>query len=182
MDVAEKEIMGMDKLSEILKGLKFIFKNRIYLSIFIFLFMSVFILMFFLPVGMIPGNSVKIQSSIFLQKDYWLFGILSFLSSLIVVMQVAIVRENNALKIKNSAAIGSFGIFSGVVSSVFGTATCGLCVSALFGFLGAGTIIFLVDHRLYVVFGSIALLLFSLYFSAKRVNQNCAECKIIKIM
>lgn len=49
---------------------------------------------------------------------------------------------------------------------------------ALFGFLGFGTLIFLIQNRWYIVVGASILLLASIYFSSKRVNSDCDDCEV----
>ncbi len=135
--------------------------------------------MFYIPVKVVPGNSSSFQAVIFGFKDYLFLGIASFLSSLIVIMQVKILKQVKSVRtMAGNTVLGSTGLFSGITSSVFGTATCSLCVGALFGFLGANSVIFLVNNKIYVVLGSIALLLMSLLFSSKKLNNSCDACRI----
>lgn len=164
-----KIIMVMD---EIQKVIELIFANKKHLRIFVTSLAILFLLMFFIPVNAIPGNKLGIQAVIFGYKDYLFFGTLSFLSSLVLTMQVIVFRQRRS-RIASNATLGGVGIFSGVISSVFGTATCGLCVSVLFGFLGIGTVLFLVEHKIYITLVSFGLLLTSLYFSSKAINNDC---------
>lgn len=78
----------------------------------------------------------------------------------------------------SSFAVGGMGTSSGILASIFSTASCSLCVSAIFGFLGANTVVFLVDNRTYVGFVTVVLLLLSLFLSARRFHNTCQTCSL----
>lgn len=158
--------------------MKLIIRDRNYLILLFVGWLVLFGLMFYLPVRTIPGNTVVFQAVIFGFKDYLFLGIASFLSAFIITIQVKIFRQRRLTKaMAGNTALGSAGLLSGVVSSVFGTATCSLCVAALFGFLGANSVIFLVNNKTYVVLGSLALLGLSIFLSLKKLNNTCDICK-----
>ena len=166
-------------IAQIPKAIRSVFKGSGSITILLISWAVLFGFMFYLPVKTIPSNSISLQAKIFGYKDYLFLGIASFLSSLIITMQVRIFRQRREVKVlAGNTALGSAGLFSGVVSSVFGTASCGLCVAALFGFLGGNSVIFLANNRIYVVLVSITLLSTSLYFSSKRLNNSCDICKV----
>lgn len=168
---------------QIFKGVRTILGDKNYLPFFILLSPVLFVVMFLIPVKTIPGNEVSFQAQVFGYKDYLLFGWLALLSSLIITMHIYLFKRQRKIKASGtlkSVAMGGAGVFSGVVSSIFSTATCGICISALFSFLGAGTVFYLIDHRFYVVISSTGLLLLSLYFSSQRTNRVCDECMIKK--
>jgi hypothetical protein len=108
------------------------------------------------------------------------FSALAFLSAVVISLQIKIFKVTKSQKGKRAgtALIGGAGVVSGVSSSIFATATCGICLSALFNILGAGTILFLVDNRIYIVFGAFLLLVLSLYLSARRLRDGCDTCNI----
>ena len=155
-----------------------VIRDRNY-TIFLFIvWLVLFGLMFYLPVRTVPGNTLAFQAVIFGFKDYLFLGVASFLSAFIITIQVKIFRQRRSDRtMVGNAALGSAGFLSGIVSSVFGTATCSLCVAALFGFLGANSVIFLVNNKIYVVFGSLALLGLSTFLSLKKLNNSCDVCK-----
>lgn len=158
--------------------MELIIRDRNYMILLFIVWAVLFGLMFYLPVRVIPGNTFVFQASIFSFKDYLFLGTASLLSALIITIQVKIFRQKKSFKVMTgNATLGSTGLLSGVVSSVFGTATCSLCVGALFGFLGANSVIFLVNNKTYVVLGSLALLGLSIFLSLKKLNNSCDVCK-----
>lgn len=139
--------------------------------------------MFSIPVAYTPGNSAAFQAKLYAPGEYVLLGALSFLSGLVLTMQWRIFSENGARERKlgraaGEAALGGFGVLSGVISSLFATASCGLCVGAIFSFLGFGSVLFLVEHRWYILALAFLLLLASLHFSSKRLIAGCDSCSV----
>lgn len=156
--------------------MKTIIKDWNYRILLFILWLVLFGLMFYLPVKTVPGNTIVLQAVIFGFKDYLFLAVASFLSALIITIQVKIFRQRRSA-IASNTALGSAGFLSGVVSSVFATATCSLCVGALFGFLGANSVIFLINNKTYVVIGSLTLLGLSIFLSIKKQNERCQICK-----
>lgn len=165
--------------NDFIKKSKIVFVDRRYLLFFIVLIGMLFGLMIAIQVITVPGNNVGLQAQIFGYKDYLFFGLLAVLSSFLIVLQIYIVRDSKsrASQVVENSALGGIGVFSALFSSVLGTATCGICLTALFGFLGFGTVLFLVQNKLYLILASVILLLLSLYFSYKKLN-SCNACSV----
>lgn len=166
-------------MKQTILAIKLVLRNKNYLVGFIVLSLVIFWLFIYIPVKNIPGNDFTFQLSIMTLEDKLLSGLLSVLVSLSLVMNVY------AFKLKRSAKVGismlgqsGGGLFSGIVASVFGTATCAACVSSLFGFLGTGGVLFLLEYRTQIVLVSIILLLISLYFISAKVVGICKSCGV----
>jgi hypothetical protein len=71
--------------------------------------------------------------------------------------------------------VGSLGI---VLYPLLGTATCTWCLGAIFGFLGvgAGGVIFILNHKIYVLLISLGFLAVSFYFLYKKAK--CDDCHV----
>ena len=161
-----------------LSATKLIFADRKYFLGFLLVAFAMFWLLLYIPIKTIPGNDLAFQISILTPKDWFLFIILPTLTALSVVMNIYILRNKKSIQDGASmAGQGSTGFLSGVIASVFGTATCASCVASIFGFLGAGGVFFLLQYRTYVTLAAIILLLISLYFTSKRVLNACEECR-----
>ncbi len=176
--VAMKNI-NMLNIMQIPKAALLILRDWKYFSLFFIAWVIMFGVMFYIPVKVIPGNNISFQALLFGPMGYLFLAVTSFLSSLIIAMQIKIFKQRKTLGVVvGNTTLGSTGLFSGILSSIFGSATCSLCVGALFGFLGANSVLFLVNNKAYVVIGSFSLLLLSLYFSSKRFNTACEVCRI----
>lgn len=161
----------------IFEASKLVLKEGKYLVFFLVFSGILFAVMFSIPLYSIPGNDLKLQIVLFKPRDYVLLGALSLLSSLVVTIQVNIFRQKLSSS-KSNAALGGVGVFSGVLSSIFASATCALCLGSLFSFLGFGGVLFLVENRWYILSAATVLLLISLYFASKRLIDGCQSCII----
>ena len=130
-----------------------------------------------LPVLLTPGNTFKFQLGIFKLKDYLLFLFLSLVTALLIIMQVYIFVRSKKER-AGAVSRGGVGIFSALFAGLLATAACSSCILAIFGFLGAGSIFFTLGHQSYFVYGGIVLVLISLYFSSRRVQGYCENCKV----
>ena len=140
-----------------------------------FLLIGLFVwLFFYIPVRNIPGNDFAFQLSIMSPKDIILLITLSTLTALSVVMNGYILRRQFSMRSGvGLVSQGGLGGFVGVIGSIFGTASCASCAVSLFGFLGVGSVFFLLQYRQVITVVAILLLIFSLYFTSKSVLGIC---------
>lgn len=164
-------------LNTLFTAIKTVLTAKKYLLTFFILSPAVFFLFVLIPVTAIPGNDFAFQLSLFTPKDYTLLIVLAPLISLVMTMQVYIWRRNRDIKeTLKSAGVGAAGSYSGVIATVFATASCSSCVAVLFGFLGTGAVFFAVENRWLFVSLAIGLMLASLYFTARKINKVCISC------
>lgn len=152
---------------------KEVLARRNYLLGFLALIPLVFFIFILIPVVTIPANDISFQLSIFTSRDYIVLSTLAVLSSLFIVLQIytykIVRRRKERAKVLGQSAVGGY---SGLVAAMFGTAACASCLAALFGFLGIGTVFFLIRYQWLIVSGAILLILISIYFTSKK----CASC------
>lgn len=168
-------------MEEITNATKTVLSKRDYLLTFFVLAILVFLLFIFLQVWTIPGNSLSFQLKVLTFPNYLLMSIISILVSLFLTMQAFTFRDVYTAQTR-MASMGTGGTvgYLGVFAAILGTATCASCILALFGFLGFGSIVFLLKNQAYVVGLSIAVLLISLYFLSRKVNGICENCRVNK--
>lgn len=163
----------------LLSASKLVFSDKRYLFGFLVVTFAMFWLLLYIPIRTIPGNDLAFQISILTPKDWLLFTILPILTALSIVMNIYILKNKASARAGAvMAGQGGTGFFSGIIASVFGTATCASCVATIFGFLGVGGVLFLLQYRTYITAAAIILLLISLYFTSKRVLNACESCRI----
>lgn len=169
-------------MSHVLEASKMTLTNNKLLIVFLVLWALLFATMFSIPLNVIPGNDIKFQAAIFNGRDYALLGVLSLLSSLVITMQINIFR-NKLMTSRGvgNTTVGGLGVFSGIFSSIFASATCAMCLGSLFGFLGFGTVLFLVENRWSILAGAIILLFISLYLASRRLIEGCRSCVAIEV-
>lgn len=157
----------------ILTASKNVLSSRNYLIYFIVLAIAIFSLFVAIPTFLIPANSFSFQLKVFTARDYTLLSILSILTSLLIVMQVFTYKQAKICSAGNIATSGG----SAIVAALVGTASCASCLAAAFGFLGLGTVFFLVKYQWLVVSVAIILMLISLYVTSLKLNGVCDSCK-----
>ncbi len=147
------------------------------------LFLSLFLALVYilLPVGLTPGNSIAFQVSILRPRDYLLFFILSPVTALLILMQIFLWRRGKKYCAR-TAGQGGLSVFSALFGGLLATAACSSCITAILGFLGAGSTFFILENQPYVVAASLSLVIIGLYFSARKVvggdenSVNCSPC------
>lgn len=168
-------------MKQTLSAIKTTLSKKWYLLGFLALILLTFLFFVYIPVKMIPGNSLNFQLYIFTTRDYLLTVVFSILLSLFLTMQIFAIR--NAMDRKSvlaSAGAGGIGGYVAAVGAIFGTAACSSCLFAILGFLGASTVFTLLKYQWYVVSGAIVILLISIYFLSRKVNGICESCRIDK--
>ncbi|MBI2334558.1 hypothetical protein HYU96_02040 [Candidatus Daviesbacteria bacterium] len=169
----------MNKLFQTFRAVKVVLKNPKYLTGWLVLSLAILGLFIYIPIKNIPGNDFTFQLSIMTLQDKILTALLAMGVSLSLVMNIYAFKLTRSKKLSISIIGQSGGGFlSGVVASIFGTATCAACVFTLFGFLGTAGVFFLLEYRTWIVLISLIILLISLYFISAKVLGICRSCGI----
>lgn len=159
-------------------------QSRVYWLWFLVFIILALVLFVLVPVWSVPGNSVDFQLSLFTFENWVLFIVLALLIALLLTMQIFIFRRAKSAAIKakslGNAVTGAAGAYAGVLGGVFATAACSWCVAAVFGFLGTGTVLFIAQNKFWAVLIAISIMIISLYFASKKVNNAC-DCAPIKM-
>ena len=161
-----------NRLKIIYDASKEVLQSKKYSRIFLLLSALIVVVYILIPVFTIAGNDLLFQLSVFTLKDWFLIVPLSLLIGLMITMQVYNYKKTKML----NAGKGIVGSSSGIIAGLFGTAGCSSCLASVFGFLGIGNILFLLEYQAYVVASSLALILGSLYFTSKKITCG-SECK-----
>lgn len=168
----------MNTFKQIISASKMVLQSRFYLSVFFLITPIIAFLLFLIPVNAIPGNSVTFQMQLFSTKDYLMIFSVAGLQSLLLVMFFYLFRRARSQRIKLSAfGHSNLGVISGVPAFLFGTKLCPICITAIFGFLGSGTIFSILQYRVWIFVVSVAILLLSIYSISRKINRTCEYCK-----
>jgi len=160
-----------------LLGIKAVFREPLYRFIIIALIPTLLVAFIFIPTLTIPGNTFAFQLSLYAPQDYVLLVLLATMGALLIAMNVYSYKKTKTTKERLGATSkGGIGGFLGAFASIFGSASCPMCVASLFGFLGLGAVGFLVQYQWWIFIGSALLVLVSLYFAARKVAGICDEC------
>ncbi len=162
--------------SGIVSALRMVFSEPAYAFLFVvsvLVFGFVYVLV---PLVTTPGNTVQTYLSDSTAYSLLLVLVLSLSIGALVPMQVYAWRRTGHRTFKESAG-GIAAAGSSVVSGLFTTASCGVCLSALFSFIGAGGVLFLMGHQAEIVALSLILTLACMHFTAAKINGECAACR-----
>jgi len=166
--------------TQTIEAIQTVLSDKRYLLGFVFFSSAFFVLIFQIQVIATPGNSISYQADLLGYKDWLFFAAISVLNGLFVAMEVYMTKFRNKTRAGSLAgtAISGAGTLSGIVATIFAAATCSLCVSAIFSFLGANGVIFLVENRGLVVSLSLILLISALVMTSRRLYTACETCRI----
>lgn len=167
---------------EILEATREVLKEKKNVRRFILFSLAFFAAYVILPVFLIPGNDIAFQISLLRSRDFALFALLSLTTGLLAVMQLYIfVRMRDAKKKAVALGQGGAGLYSAVVGGLLATAACSSCVAGLLGFLGAGSVFFIIENSIFVTSIAFAIVALSLYLTSRSVNKNCETCKVTSV-
>lgn len=136
------------------------------------------LLLFYLPVWLTPGNSAAFQLSLYRPIDYAATGGLALAIALTIAAHCYLFEQTrNRLARAGSVGGAAVGGFAGVGAALFATATCSWCIASLFGFLGTGAVLSLVQHRTSVIAVALLAMLASLSAVSRKIVRHCAACE-----
>ena len=154
---------------------KTVLKNQVYRILFLPIFAAVLVFFVAIPIIAIPSNTLQLQFSLYNPIDYITLVALAMFGSIFVLMNIYVYKQAKEKRLSVVAKGGIGGAF-GTLASVFGAASCPMCVAALFGFLGFGTVGILVQYQLWVFLAALFFMLFSLHFISRKVSGVCEKC------
>lgn len=167
-----------NQLARLIVASQIVFENSNYKTWFITIALFFFILLIAIPALTVPGNDFFFQLSILTKTDFLLLITLSILTALALTFHIYLIKNQSKVKLESLAGQTGTSLISGLIASVFATASCSACVASIFGFLGFGAVLFLLKFRLYIVSLAIILNIISLYFLSKKVLGVCQTCKV----
>ncbi len=163
-------------VSVVKEALKIVFKEKGY----IFGVMGTAVLIFFMiiaiPLLLVPGNDLAFQLSIMPPRAYGTIALLGLLTGVSIMLNLYVFNREKDQQVKKVGMMSVTGGF-GIISSFFGSITCVACASTILGFLGIGTVTFLLAYRFQIVLLSILFILLSVYFTSRKVLNLCDVCK-----
>lgn len=159
------------------RAVRIVFAKRGRVTAFAVLAVATFALFIWLPVKLTPGNDFLFQLSIMRWSDFVLFGVLSLLNALLMLMQWHLhkAKQDARASLVTVAASGAGGV-SAVFASMLGTASCSACVAGILGFLGSGSVLFLLTYGRIITVVAMTMVVVAIWFAARRVDGICTSC------
>jgi hypothetical protein len=164
-------------INAVRNALREVFSKRFYFFLFFFISLSLLFLYIWIPIRITPGNDFSFALSLLKWYDITLFILLAFGVGLTLTFQTYIWRQRRA-SLSNASA-GMFAGFSTIFASLFSSATCVSCLTSLLTlFVPTSGLLFMIKYSLFIILGSLVLVLISLNFAIKTINDGCTDCKI----
>lgn len=165
-----------DFIFQIPLAIRQVFKTRRYVLIFLVSAVVLFVSLVAFPLFTIPGNTIAFQLKIFTAQNYLLMAFLSILAGLNFALSwYGFVQQKKVSDVSQAVAGGAVSTIAGFFGAVVATASCLGCLVALLSLvgLGVGSALFILKNQSYFLLGSIALMIISLYFAARKINKVC---------
>ena len=159
---------------QIYKSSKLVFSKKRNVVFFILIQVALFSLFSIVPALVSPHITISSQFRLYSNFDHAFMGILSIIASLNIVLNLHDIKSN--AKTKKIAGMSSIGGFAALI----GTATCPSCLISIFGFMGVGTLFFMVKYRLVISGVAVLVMLLALNHTSKKVVGKCERCNIPK--
>ncbi len=163
----------------IFTAIKKVFSEKIYILVSLLFAAFMFSVLVLLPVGRFNYKAFYYQVTGLDGASLFIMGLFSIILGILISMQIYLIKKTHESKKKlfgKGIISGFFSFFAGI----FGSAVCVACLSILFGFLGIGTITFLITYRTHFFVLSAVIALFSLYSASRGViaHETCDVCKV----
>lgn len=162
-----------------LAALGIVFRDKKYLTILLITTALIFSILLYIPVTLMPGNSLISHINSISSQDLALYLLLSFLTGLSITFNLFLIgRKAGGMKYGFFAtAQTGTGLISAIFASIFGVASCAACLTSIFSLIGVTGVFFLVDFRVPITLAAAGILLVSLYFTSQKVVGACKNCK-----
>jgi len=164
-------------VTSVFKGVRLAHQPTHRKVVFLLVVLFTFVVLFSLPVFLIPGNSFAFQLSITRWSDVALLLAFSFMLGLVAVLQLEWRRCCGVCESKiASATKGGSSVFAALTGGLFATAACSSCIVGILSLVGISTSVafLLLDYRWYIVWGALLLTAAFVAMTARKIAQsNC---------
>jgi len=132
---------------------------------------SAFALFVLVPVWTTPGNDIRFQLSLLTRGTTTAMVILAVTNAVLISMHLHLRRVK--AKVATKEAIGGLAVLG---SSVIATLGCASCYSSILSAFGLGGVIFFGKYHAYIVTAIIAVSLYAVWHTARRIEGLCDRC------
>lgn len=132
---------------------------------------AAFALFVLVPVWTTPGNDVRFQLSLLTRSTITAMVVLAVTNAILISMHLHLSRVK--AKVATKEAIGGLAVLGG---SIVATLGCASCYSSLLSAFGLGGVIFYGKYGDYVSLAVIAVSLYAIWHTARRIEGLCARC------
>lgn len=163
----------------ILEAAREVFAHKTYRFVGLVIFLIMFGLLILLPVGRFDAAAFYYQFINLDPLSIASFAFFSSLAALLFSMEIYLIGKRHGSS-KKGGVRGFLAFLFSFVSGIFGSGICPICVLVLLNLFGLPVIYVsvLLDYRLPILIGSIAIVLTLLYFTSKTIVAHPEDCII----
>lgn len=132
---------------------------------------AAFALFVMVPVWTTPGNDVRFQLSLLTPQTLAAMIVLALANAVLLSMHLYLRRTK--AKVATRETVGGFALLG---SSVIATLGCASCYSSILSAFGLGGVIFFGKYGGYVSAAIVAVSLYAVWMTAKRIDGTCTRC------
>lgn len=173
MIVMNTSTMTHSMFQPVREGFRTVFARPGYRALFGFLTLALAVLLFLVPVVVVPGNTLVLQWQLFGVVDYLLLLVIAALQGLLLTMLLYRYRQRRGVSRSLPAHVG---LISGLPAFLFGAKLCPMCIAALLGFLGPSAVLAALEWRAVIFTGSAALLVFAVVVTTQSISGKGSCC------
>jgi len=137
----------------------------------ILLALSAFALFVLVPVWTTPGNDIRFQLSLLTRGTITAMVVLAVTNAVLISMHLHLRRVK--AKVATQETVGGLAVLG---SSIIATLGCVSCYSSILSAFGLGGVIFFGKYHAYIVTAVIAVSLYAVWHTARRIEGLCDRC------
>ena len=154
-----------------------VFIEPLYGAIAVLAAVALFAVYLFVPIWLVPSNSLALELSLVTPLGYGLLVALALMTGALFALEVFAFQRSRAQKV--AAARDSVGLIASLTGGILAAASCGCGVGILLGAVGlGGGTLFVAANQTAIVALMLVVVAVGLYFSARRAAGLCATCRV----
>lgn len=160
----------------VLMGSGRVFRERTYQVVAATSALVLFSLYLFVPVWLVPGNTLSFELGLIAPLNYMLLAALALMTGVLLALELFSFRRSRAQGLR-MVGEGGTGIIASLAGGVLAAASCGCGTGLLLGAVGlGGGAFFVAANQTPIVIILLGIVTIGLYFSARRAAGLCIAC------
>ena len=169
---------SVHQLSIMLRRTGSVFRDRTYQIVAVTSTLALFSLYLFVPVWLVPGNTLSFELGLISPLSYVLLAALALMTGVLLALELFSFRRSRAQGFR-TVGTGGTGIIASFTGGVLAVASCGCGTGLLLGVIGlGGGALFVAANQTSIVGLLLGIVIVGLYFSARRAAELCGTCRM----
>ncbi|HQU07621.1 MAG TPA: hypothetical protein PK539_00985 [Candidatus Paceibacterota bacterium] len=173
-----RRVLSMRRVRTLLRAGRDVFGRPAYFGIAVVGALIFFGLYLFVPVWLVPSNTVTFELLNITPLQYGLLSLLALMTGMLVSFEVFAFRSTRTQKLR-AAGEGGVGLVASLFGGIIAAASCGCGIGILLGVVGfGGGALFVAENQTSIVLVMLGVVAIGVYFSATRAAGLCATCRV----